>query len=43
MVEPVLTEDGHIDLVEKYSFDFDGFMHKDICSNRCAEALLSKV
>ena len=43
MVEPVKNDDGQIDLVEKYAFDFDGFMHKDICSNRCAEALIAKV
>ena len=36
-------EEGLIQLREEMTFTFEGLMHKEIQSNRCAEALISKV
>ena len=36
-------EEGEIQLTEQFTFTFEGLMHKEIQSNRCAEALISKV
>ena len=36
-------EDGSFQLEEELTYTFEGLMHKEIQSNRCAEALISKV